>query len=644
MNTFISYRHKDVTKVRRFVAALKNEADLSVFWDDEIPAGTNWRHFLAQQLVESSVFVLFLSEAALESDEIYAEVALAKDRKVKIIPVFLEDVKREKQHASDIIFATRGIQAVLAFDQTLKQSVAELLESIRSRSQRQGQKVEQCPVVAIMSTQGGTGKSTILMAIAELVASTGKNVAIIDTDVETRGITTYLESRVRQRTNTTNVLDALYAKATDKQESPGNKSMWDVTPDYLQAERFGRILLIPSRSESDDRLRFEMLAEASRNDQVLLVLEGLVARAKHHPKHIDLVLIDCEGNNNPLVSAAFLVASYGFIVVRPDLRQRSQISVASSMHARRYPGRDITPMAVIVNQATPETEQLWGLSPSTYFVPDDSAVRLAATRGGYDFEGVGLNNFYHGVLQVLTQQLSAHQHLLPNEADVWIRPFLEAMEHFPDEMLAMPKFRFLTPLTAILVLMCGLVAAGSGYVFVSTMKSSGDFVVSRELPGPTLQSQKDFQKSMEHLAVSGPLSNRINLEGQVVRAHGMLTTEEVIRLKSATTNEALRDVFVELGALSEAKQTELSGKRLMHRQLSMIAVIAAIVMVVSRLLMDHKLRGRKKLLWSIIRARDGKRSGELKTFTEKLVQDELVKPELKWLRDEFRKYAPTLNF
>lgn len=86
---FVSYSRSDRPWVEVFVAALKEE-NLSVFWDQFIHTGSNWRDRLESELSNSRLVIVVWTKASVKSEFVKEEAQRAMDRN-KLFPVRLVD-------------------------------------------------------------------------------------------------------------------------------------------------------------------------------------------------------------------------------------------------------------------------------------------------------------------------------------------------------------------------------------------------------------------------------------------------------------------------------------------------------------------------------------------------------------------------
>ena len=88
---FISYAHRDSQTVLSCVQAMRN-AGINLWYDDGIEAGSEWPEYIAEKVVGCTKFVLFLSNAYIESQNCKRELNFAISRKKDILSIYIEDV------------------------------------------------------------------------------------------------------------------------------------------------------------------------------------------------------------------------------------------------------------------------------------------------------------------------------------------------------------------------------------------------------------------------------------------------------------------------------------------------------------------------------------------------------------------------
>ena len=87
---FISYAHADTEQVMRFIHEMK---DTHRFWYDEgIPSGSEWVSTIAERIQHCAVFLLFVSNAAIESKNVRNEISYAANYVDKILNYVVLDL------------------------------------------------------------------------------------------------------------------------------------------------------------------------------------------------------------------------------------------------------------------------------------------------------------------------------------------------------------------------------------------------------------------------------------------------------------------------------------------------------------------------------------------------------------------------
>jgi len=464
MKVFVSYAREDKKRVERYVDLLRAQPDLAVFWDEDMTTGS-FTDILARECTGASAFLVFVSAASCQSEWVPKELHMAQNTNpgVKLLPIHL-DLLDDRARQSGLMFALGTANAVMAHKVPFQQVSQRILTALRAPTGGPTF-APKCPIIAVMGRQGGVGKSTFITATADLIAMTGANVLIVDTDTNTAGIAGYLALRTNRRPRVWTVLDAAYAKAGKNIVSNRDLGMWEVTPSFLHEKRFGRVFLIPGRHETDSRPGFEAVAGLeNRNRAAMEILNETIQRGT--PEPLSAILIDSPADDTPLVSAGFALASYGYVVCRPTIELARDLSRLDSIHQQRYPDHNVPPMHLVVNMATARTEQLWqGMNAS--FIREDPAVRGNVDKGTLDFDLVGLTSFYEDVLAVHQKHFtSIDQNLLPDEKDVWVRPYIKliAERHLPQQLMRSSWFRSHRIASILLPIVGAAMIAGCGYL------------------------------------------------------------------------------------------------------------------------------------------------------------------------------------
>src|SRR5262245_39662660 len=91
---FFSYSSKDRVRVKLLRDALVDRG-FTVFWDQQVPASTDWDTWIRRQLNESSCAVVVWSSNSVASDNVRHEAFIAKQQS-KLVPVLFEALGAEQ--------------------------------------------------------------------------------------------------------------------------------------------------------------------------------------------------------------------------------------------------------------------------------------------------------------------------------------------------------------------------------------------------------------------------------------------------------------------------------------------------------------------------------------------------------------------
>ena len=89
MRLFVSYSHKDITKVVEIIGILKNGGH-EPWWDRSLLPGDDWKRELQEQIGRCEALVYFASPKANSSDWCQWEIAKANDAEKRFFPILLE--------------------------------------------------------------------------------------------------------------------------------------------------------------------------------------------------------------------------------------------------------------------------------------------------------------------------------------------------------------------------------------------------------------------------------------------------------------------------------------------------------------------------------------------------------------------------
>lgn len=199
-------------------------------------------------------------------------------------------------------------------------------------------------IVAVHSFRGGTGKSNLVANLAASLASQGKRVAVVDTDIQSPGIHVLFNLDPQQITHTLN--DYLLGRCTV------DEPIFDVTQS-LQAERVqqitannGVIYLIPSSMKVD-----EIATILSKGYDISRLTQAFKQLLNH--LNLDFLLIDTHPGINEETLLSIGLSDILIVILRPD----QQDFQGTALTVRVAKQLKIPKMGLVVNKLLPEFDQ-----------------------------------------------------------------------------------------------------------------------------------------------------------------------------------------------------------------------------------------------------------------------------------------------
>ena len=386
------------------------------------------------------------------------------------------------------------------------------------------------PVISIMGAKGGVGKTICTARMAELIAETGKNVLLLDFDIENRGSTVFHKERTPYGLPAVQTVYehlALHAKGLKwrkwrSSEGDRNLGLWDVTPPYLSDNVLGRVYMIPARSE-DDINAFQVVANIDykqRNRILSAVVSEIIERAGL-AQDVGCVIIDCGAGTNPLFSAAMNNARYKIVVASPEDVCIQQWNTIRAQLKADFPQMDMQNIHLLLNRVHSELDVLkWKAHRPVGYVEESSDLSEGYYRNAVYFD-LGYDSFSMDVREALAGVMEQqHQNLVPSEYDVWMAPWVDILkQQFPRRLLSEPKFRrkgFIAKALMIVGLLCLL---AGGLFFYRSLKK--DWFAEIKL-SVTLESEPSIE------TLTGKLRNKIEYkeDTRVLEITGPLSENE----------------------------------------------------------------------------------------------------------------------
>lgn len=185
-------------------------------------------------------------------------------------------------------------------------------------------------IVSIHSFRGGTGKSNVIANLATMIASRGKRVGMIDTDIQSPGIHVIFGLNEEKIDRTLN--DYLWGRCAIED------SAYNVTPTEVTKAK-GNIFLIPSSIKAGEIAR--ILREGYN---VRLLNDGF--RNLIRALNLDYLFIDTHPGINEETLLSITISNVLVIIMRPD-RQDFQGTAVTVEVARKL---KVPKMLLVVNR------------------------------------------------------------------------------------------------------------------------------------------------------------------------------------------------------------------------------------------------------------------------------------------------------
>jgi hypothetical protein len=110
-DVFISYTHKDKAKVYPILQKL-HQKGFKIWYDEGIPLSTDWCNTIAEKLLDSNLFLSFISPNVLDSENTQDEIHLAMNEKKPYLAIYLRDTEL----SPGLKMRIRRVQGILKYE------------------------------------------------------------------------------------------------------------------------------------------------------------------------------------------------------------------------------------------------------------------------------------------------------------------------------------------------------------------------------------------------------------------------------------------------------------------------------------------------------------------------------------------------
>ncbi len=204
-------------------------------------------------------------------------------------------------------------------------------------------------IISVHSFRGGTGKSNTTANLATLIASEGKRVGVVDTDIQSPGIHVLFGFALDSIQYTLN--DYLWGKCEIE------KAAYELQPEKPIS---GKIFLVPSSIKAGEIAR--VVREGYDVNMLNDGFHDLVEKLE-----LDVLIIDTHPGLNEETLLSIAISDTLVIIMRPDQQDFQGTGVTVEV-ARKL---DVPQMVLVVNKVPPmfNTEDVKKRVEQTYNVP-----------------------------------------------------------------------------------------------------------------------------------------------------------------------------------------------------------------------------------------------------------------------------------
>ncbi len=428
----LSFAGEDREYVDKVAKTLRSKG-VKVFYDkfDEVNLwGKNLYDYLSTIYTKKARFtVIFISKHYHEKlwtthERRSAQARAFEESQEYILPARFDDTE------------IPGILSTTCYINLDEKSPSDLANTICAKLDQvlPAKKLETVTTIAVMGVKGGVGKGMFVACIAQLFAEANHDVAIIDYDLESCGTTRNSSRRFQMsQPPVKTVYDHIAPKSEGFNEHKGVEEdiLWDITPEYLKEKNLGKIWLLPASNPSEYTRAWDIVPNLPipHREQLLLVLtQEMIDRVKYHNSVVRWIVIDCGAGKNPIFSAAFAQADYGYIIMPPDESFFDEVEQIKKEHKERFKEtfkeQKFSRIFTVANRVTSQAdiERLRACNPKC-LIPRNPLFEEDDFQEPIDYD-LGYNDIAMAIRNCLAKTLvDDDKSLVPDELTVRILPW-----------------------------------------------------------------------------------------------------------------------------------------------------------------------------------------------------------------------------
>jgi chromosome partitioning protein len=349
-DVFVSYAREDRERVDPYVAQLRG-AGLDVWIDDRIEPGANWIETIGRTLRNSSVVLLFWSNAAERSTIIPLELKLAFEFGKRIVPVKLD----KRAYSLNVRLILTDLQVIDGRRGVPVAILRKLADAIQPKS------LSAASVIALLNMKGGVGKTTMAANIGAALQAREKSVLMIDLDPQANLSNLLVDSeRYEERIEADHAVISAFEPSQATGVSSPARNLTNITPATNappDASNLSHQLTDPLKGKRLDLLvgQFELFKYSlPRNAGMLPFCQQYFSEFVRKARtQYDFILLDAAPSNSFITEMAVANTDHIIAPATPDKYAIRGLSALRRLVQDAYALQRIPPIHVLRNRVEP---------------------------------------------------------------------------------------------------------------------------------------------------------------------------------------------------------------------------------------------------------------------------------------------------
>lgn len=179
-----------------------------------------------------------------------------------------------------------------------------------------------------------------------------------------------------------------------------------------------------------------------------------------------------------------------------------------------------------------------------------------------------------------------------------------------------------------------------GAAYYHSTRTTREIVTQVEVYKSGETTEAGINGEWTKVVASPELAKKLSLTGTKLTVRGSLTDVELDQIKQAVKYPPLLYAVIEGDRQNKREQERLSLEIGQTRNLELFFILAGALLGASGIYFGHTTAQRTRLLREIIANRSDPQ--KMENFIKQLIESDTGKPQLAWLRTEFKRFHPTL--